>query len=108
MIATTFTPAPRTVLRSYRASHRRAYLVRWVLSSALVVEGLWTLSPIVSAAGVVFFALAEFSVRRQLRPYLRGPRSVTVTMTDDEYRTQGPDRATTRTWTTFQGVRRVG
>jgi hypothetical protein len=29
-------------------------------------------------------------------------------MTDDEYRIQGPDRASASTWTTFTGVRRVG
>ena len=31
-----------------------------------------------------------------------------MTITDDEYRTKGPDRAPARTWSTFTGVRRVG
>jgi len=58
--------------------------------------------------GIALFAFAELSVRRQLKPYLSGPRSVTVTITDEEYRTRSLDRATVRNWTTFTGVRRVG
>ncbi|MFJ9706198.1 hypothetical protein [Streptomyces sp. NPDC101234] len=58
--------------------------------------------------GAGFFLLRERSVRRQLAPYLVGERKVTVTMTDTEYRTQGPDRSTSRTWTTFRSVSRVG
>jgi hypothetical protein len=37
-----------------------------------------------------------------------GPRTVTVLMTDGEYRTEGPHRATARTWSNFHRVERVG
>jgi len=107
-ISTTFTTTPKTVLASYRASHRSAFVGRIVVSLGLVVVGLTTASWVLSVLGVVYFALAELWVRRQLQPYMAGPRTVTVTMTDDEYRTEGPDRATSRTWSTFTSVRRVG
>lgn len=58
--------------------------------------------------GAGFFLLRERSIRRQLAPYLAGEREVTVTMTDTEYRTQGPEQSTSRTWTTFRSVSRVG
>lgn len=57
--------------------------------------------------GVVFFMLRERAVRKQLAPYLKTTGEVTITLTDTEYRTQGPDRATARTWTTFSSVSRV-
>ncbi|MEV0738144.1 hypothetical protein AB0I51_19685 [Streptomyces sp. NPDC050549] len=59
-------------------------------------------------SGAGFFLLRERSVRRQLAPCLGAEREVTVTMTDSEYRAEGPDRATSRTWTTFRSVSRVG
>lgn len=107
-ITTTFTTDPRTVLRSYRACHRRAYFVRWIVSLVLVAEGAASRSIAPAVVGVAYFLGSEFWVRRQLHDYLQGQRSVTVTMTEEEYQTQGPDRATSRTWTIFQRVGRVG
>ncbi len=120
-ITTTFTSTPATVLRSYRACARRGYVQRVVITIGLVTVGVATViaglagvpntvvpGVVLVLAGVGFFVLRERAVRRQLAPYLRGEREVTVTMTDTEYRTQGPDRATSRTWTTFRKVSRVG
>ena len=107
-IATTFTTDPKSVLRSYRACHPAGVAVRSVLAVALVLLGIFEQSIFQVVFGVFVFAFGEISVRRQLKPYLQAPRTVTVTMTEDEYKTQGPDRATSRTWTTFQSVRRRG
>ena len=106
-ITTTFTTDPKMIMRSYRASHRRVYITRWIIAGALVVIGIVTPSIGLVAAGPILWIVMEVSVRRQLRAYLQGPRDVTVTMTEDEYRTQGPDRSTSRTWTTFERVSRV-
>ena len=96
------------ILRSYRACHRTAYIGRWVLGIGAVIVGVAIQSPGLVVAGLVGWFVMEFSVRRQLRDYLGGPREVTLTMTEDEYKTQGPDRATARTWSTFHNVSRVG
>jgi uncharacterized membrane protein YphA (DoxX/SURF4 family) len=72
------------------------------------VPGAVLVGAVLMLCGAGFFLLRERSVRRQLAPYLVGEREVTVTMTDTEYRTQGPDRSTSRTWTTFRSVSRVG
>jgi hypothetical protein len=108
LIETTSTTTPHLILRSYRASHRRAYSFRWVASVGLVGFAGVTRSLDNAALGLVVFAIGEGSVRVQLRPYLAGERTVKVTMTEDEYRTEGPDQATSRTWGTFPDVRRVG
>ncbi|MCD0482344.1 hypothetical protein LO771_07940 [Streptacidiphilus sp. ASG 303] len=120
-ITATFTTTPATVMASYRALGRRGYVQRWLVSAGCVAVGLAGVAASLSGArtppwpgavlaawGVVFFALRERAVRRRLAPYLKGTREVTVTLTDTEYRTQGPDRATSRTWTTFRSVSRVG
>jgi hypothetical protein len=107
-LSITFTSTPAIVMRSYRACHRTAYIVRWVMAVVAVLAGVATRAPFLVALGLGSFAFAELSVRRQLQPYLSGPREVTITMTDEEYRTQGPDRATARTWSTFTKVNRVG
>jgi hypothetical protein len=107
-LSTTFTTTPKTVLQSYRACHRTAYVVRWVAAVGLVVLGIARADLVPVVVAIAFFAFAEWSVRRQLKPYLSGPRTVTLTVTDEEYRTQGADRATARTWTAFASVRRVG
>lgn len=120
-IVTTFTSTPDMVMRSYRACHRRGYRNRLVLMLTCVIVGLAEIAIAISAIrpllwpgvvlalyGLAFFALRERSVRKQLAPYLRGSREVTITLTDTEYRTQGPDQATARTWTTFTSVSRVG
>jgi len=62
----------------------------------------------VVVAGVLLFVLQEVLVRSQRRPHLAATRSVTVTLTDEEYRTVGLDRATSRTWSTFTKVYRRG
>jgi hypothetical protein len=93
-LSTTFTTTPKTVLQSYRACHRTAYVVRWVAAVGLVVLGIARADLVPVVVAIAFFAFAEWSVRRQLKPYLSGPRTVTVTITDEEYRTQGADRAT--------------
>ena len=107
-IETTFTSEPKMIMRSYRACHRTTYVTRWVLAIGAVIIGLATRSPGLVGAGVIGWIAMEGTVRRQLRDYLAGPREVTLTITEDEYKTQGPDRATSRTWTTFQKVSRVG
>lgn len=107
-LSTTFTTTPTSVLQSYRACHRTGYVARWVLSAALVVLGIVERDIVPVLVAIAFVVFAEWSTRQQLKPYRGGPRTVTVTITDDEYRTQGPDRATARTWTTFTRVQRVG
>jgi hypothetical protein len=107
-ISTTFTTTPKTVMQSYRACHRTDYVVRWTLTIGLLILGASHHDPVPAILAVAFFAFAEWSVRRLLKPYLARPRTVTVTITDEEYRTQGPDRATARTWSTFTKVQRVG
>lgn len=114
-ITTTYVSTPGMVLRAYRACSRRGYRTRLILTSLLVAVGVGMAATgqlvqgiLLAGWGAVVYLLAERSVRRQLAPYLTGAREVTVTMTDTEYRTQGPDRATSRTWTTFRSVSRVG
>lgn len=107
-ITSTFTTTPSTVMASYRASHRAAYVMRWVLPAGLTGLGVATRGWLLVIAGPVLFAAMEWSVRRQLQPYLGGTRQVIVSITEDAYRVQGPDRSTSRTWTTFSQVRRVG
>jgi hypothetical protein len=120
-ITTTFVSTPATVLRSYRACARRGYIQRVAVTIGLVtagaaaavaglagVPGAVRLGVALAVSGAAFFLLRERSVRRQLGPYLKGDREVTITMTDREYRTQDPERATSRTWTTFRSVSRVG
>jgi hypothetical protein len=107
-ISTTFTTTPKSVMQSYRACHRSRYVFRWVFTIGLAVLGLLQGDLVPILIGIAYFAFSEFSVRRQLKPYLSGPRTVTVTMTDDEYRTQGPHRGSASTWTIFTSVKRVG
>lgn len=124
-IVTTFTSTPELALRSYRACHRRGYLSRLAVTVICVIVGLGQVvvalagvgaqpgaqllpGVVLAVYGVFFFAFRERSVRKQLAAYLGGSRDVTFTLTDTECRTQGGDRATTRTWTTFSGVSRVG
>jgi hypothetical protein len=107
-IEASFTTTPQTVIQSYRACHRGAYLFRWLLVAIGVIVSVLLRDPVFAIGGVALFGYGWWSVRKQLRPYLAGPREVTVTMTDDEYLTHGPDRATSRTWSTFQTVHRVG
>jgi hypothetical protein len=107
-LTTTFTTTPSSVLRSYRACHRVAYAVRCAFAILLVVTGLVLLNVIPVVIGIVYFGFAGYTVRRQLKPYLSGPRTVTVTLTDDDYRTESGDRTIARTWSTFTRVQRVG
>ena len=95
-------------MRSYRACHRRGYITRWGVSGFMVALGVVGRSPVLLVGGPVYWLASEWSVRRQLRPYRLGAREVTVTLTEDDYRTSGEDRATARTWSTFQSVERVG
>jgi hypothetical protein len=120
-IVTTFTFTPDLVLQSYRACHRRLYRNRVALVITCVTVGLAEVAislagvfpllwpgVVLALYGIAFFAWREHSVRKQLAPYRQGARQVTITLTETEYRTQGPDRATARTWTTFSSVSRVG
>lgn len=120
LITTTFVTTPATALRSYRACARRAYTRRVAVSIGAVGIGLAAVAAGLAGVtratvpgatlafyGAALFLLGEGVVRLQMRPYLKKPRTVTVTMTDAEYRTQGPDRATSRPWTTFRSVSRV-
>ncbi len=106
-LSTTFTITPRDVLQSYRAIARRAYLTRCVGSLAAVVVGILTRAPLLVALGVAWYVIAEAWVRRQLRRHAPEPRTVTVTITEDEYRVQGPDATTSRRWAMFESVQRV-
>lgn len=95
-------------MSSYRASHRRAYLTRWVLTVVLLLVAVATRSVVIAVAALAGFAGAEWTVRRRLRKYRRGSREVTITITQDGYHTQGPDTATFRTWSDFTSVTQVG
>lgn len=95
-------------MRSYRACHRAAYVARWAVALAAVGVGAVLRAPWVVVAGVLLLVLQEILVRSRLRPYLAGTRTVTVTLTDREYRTAGPDRATSRTWSTFTKIYKRG
>ncbi len=106
-VSTTYTTTPKDVIRSYRAIARRAYLTRLVGSLLVILVGIVTRDLLFVVLGVSWYVLAEWWVRRQLAQYLAGPRTVTVTMTEDEYRVQGPDAATARQWTMFESVQRV-
>jgi YcxB-like protein len=106
-VTTTYTTTPKDVIRSYRAIARRAYLTRAVGSAVVVAVGLITRDLLFVVLGVAWYVLAELWVRRQLAQYLKGPRTFTVTMTEDEYQVQGPDAASARQWTMFESVRRV-
>ena len=107
-IVVTFTSDPKLVMRSYRAAHQWAFLFRCGASVVTVLLGVSTRSIGVTALGVAVFVIGEVAVRRQLRPFLQGVRQVTLTMTDNEYKTEGPDRSTSRTWSTFNRAKRVG
>jgi hypothetical protein len=107
-IVVTYTSTPGLVLRSYRACHRTAVTMQWSLSVAWLIVGVVLHMWIFVVTSLLAPLMVEFQVRRRLRPYLQGPRTVTITITEDEYRVQGPDRATSRTWTTVRDVRRRG
>ena len=107
-VTTTFTTDPGLVMRSYRACHGLTYTLRWAVCLGAVALGLLSRSWVLVAAGVAVLAFGELSLRSALKPYLDGPHEVAVTVTDDEYRTVGPDRERTRPWTSVRSVRRVG
>ncbi|MEU6535896.1 hypothetical protein [Streptomyces sp. NPDC047000] len=120
LVTTTFVTTPAPALRSCRACSRRAYTRRRAVTVGSVTIGAAATAaglagvPDAAAAGAtpacygaLVLLLGETAVRLQLRPCLRRQREVTVTMTDTEYRAQGPDRATSRAWTAFRSVSRV-
>jgi hypothetical protein len=106
VVTATFTTTPKEILRSYRVSHPVAYGFRIAAAAVLVVTGLLRgdLSGVV--LGAALLAVGEFSVRRQLRPYLQGPMAVTVTATEDHYRVASPVGDTVRPWRAFRSARR--
>jgi hypothetical protein len=106
-VSTSYTTTPDSLLRSYRAIARRAYLTRCVGSAAAVLFGIVTRDVLPVVIGIAWYALAELWVRRQLAKRWKGPRTLTVTITEDEFQIQGPDDATSRRWTTFESVGRV-
>ncbi|MCU1379283.1 MAG: hypothetical protein JWN29_2266 [Acidimicrobiales bacterium] len=107
VVTATYTSTPKEILRSYRVSHPVAYGFRIIAAAVLVVTGLLRgdLSGVV--LGAALLAVGEFSVRRQLRPYLQGPVTVTVTATEDDYRVASPVGDTTRPWSAFRSARRT-
>ena len=107
-ISSTFTTTPSSVMRSYRACHRAVYVIVLPIAILSIVIGIVDNAVGWIAWGVGGPVILEVSARVQLRPYLSGNRTVTVTITGNEYRTIGQDRATARPWTAFTGVRRVG
>jgi hypothetical protein len=106
VVTATFTTTPKETLRSYRVSHPVAYGFRIAAAAVLVVTGLLRgdLSGVV--LGAALLAVGEFSVRRQLRPYLQGPVTITVIATEDDYRVTSPVGDTTRPWIAFRAVHR--
>jgi hypothetical protein len=108
-ITATFVSEPKTVMRSYRACHRGLYTAQWVIYVAVSGTGVLLSAPLLVGMGVVGLAAQEIFIRLQLRPYLSGPRTITMTMTDLEYRVLiAPDRTTSRSWSTFTKVFRSG
>ena len=103
-ISATFTSTPQTVLGSYRACHPIALWIRWASAVGVVLLGLLLGNVILIVLGVAFPFVSAWSVRRQLRPFLSGDREVTVTMTEQEYRVEGPDQTRAWAWTSIQGV----
>jgi hypothetical protein len=108
VVTATFTTTPKEILRSYRASHPIAYTVRCVAAALLVATGLGRGDISGVVLGVALFAVGEFSVRRQLRPYLQGPVTSTMTATEDDYRVVSTVGDLSRPWTAFRSVRRTG
>jgi hypothetical protein len=106
-LSTTFTVTPRDVLLSYRAIARRAYLTRCIGSGAAVVLGILTRQLLPIVIGLAWYGLAELWVRRQLAKHSRAPRTLTVTITEDEFQMEAPEATMSRRWTTFQSVGRV-
>ena len=56
---------------------------RCAFATALALVGVLSEDLVPILIAVVYFAVVEFLVRRQLKPFLSGPRQVTVTMTDE-------------------------
>jgi hypothetical protein len=110
-ISTTFDSTPRFVMQSYRACHRSAYVRRRLVAFAMPLVGL-VVAPTVALVLLVyafaFVAYSELSIRRQLRVPLSGPTTVTVTMSDEEYRVDSPRGASARPWSVFASVVPVG
>jgi len=107
-IRTSFEADARLMMASYRACHRRGYLIRCVAAGAMVLIGLVTPGHLLVIAGPVYWVVMELSVRRQLRRQLEGTGPISVTITDEGYRTERGDRTTARSWATFARVDRVG
>ena len=103
-----FTSTPKNVMESYRACHRPVYVLRCVFAIVLVILSVIVRTPALAASGVAYFVIAELFVRRQLKPYLVGPQTITINMNESEYRTESADRSTSRSWTTFTSVHQVG
>lgn len=107
-ITTTFACDPGLTRRSYRACHRKAFIIRWVAVVGIIGLGLASRLPFLALFGLFYALIAEVSVRRQLRSRHPGTTQVTVTMTDDGYRTDVGNQFVSRSWTSFKEVRRVG
>jgi len=107
-ISTTFTSTPLMIMRSYHACHRTAYLTVLPVALLLIVLGVVTHTSTLIDWGVGFPVLMEILAVLQLRRYLSGRRTVTVTITEDEYQTQGASGVRAWPWSLFESVRRVG
>lgn len=121
-IVVTFETTPKTVLESYRACHRQTHMAHCVLLCTGMLTGVWILicgiilasipfallAAVVMAYAVLRSAAFKRSIRKQLHPYLQGPHTVTVTITEHEYRVVGPTRETSRPLTEFTRVHRSG
>ncbi|MCU1374389.1 MAG: hypothetical protein JWO68_1675 [Actinomycetia bacterium] len=102
-MVTTFTTTPKEVLRSYRACHPVAYGVRCLAAVVLVGTGLARGDLTGVVLGFAVYAVGEFSVRRQLQPFLQGDRTVTMTATEDDYAVAD----VIRPWSAFRSARRT-
>src|SRR6476469_2427069 len=95
-------------MRSYRATHHLTYVLRWAVCLGVVALGLLGRNSVLVVAGAAVLVFGELSLRSALKPFLDGPHRVDVTITDDEYRTKGPDQERTRPWASIRSVRRNG
>lgn len=109
-ITATFRSTPKQVWRSYRACHRTSYILSWVLAVAFSLFGILSRDLFPVLVSVIYLGVNQLMIRRQLKTHLTGEQTITLTMTDDEYRVRclELERGTSRTWTTFSKVLRAG
>jgi hypothetical protein len=106
MLVVSFEVTPRSLVRAYRACHRVLYLN---IVGGCVLLGLLGLlgDPSAIVAAVIMLVLHELAIRAQMRGY-RCTGTATVTMNDSGYHVAAPGQSSSRDWSTFTKVQRVG